>query len=160
MFKRIDSSALAGKALHWAVAKALNYDPQWDEVGQRFVLNSQCGFSDLSHFKPSIDVNQAIDLIHQEGIATRPHSSGVWYAMTQDDLGDNQCADWAPTTYRGAEKFGPLPFQFRARVQRLEGPTMPIAALRCIVAKRLGNSVEVPALLVESGVVRRFQAPQ
>ena len=84
-------------------------------------------------------------IIAEAGIASRRHSSGTWYAMASADLGDGERAFWTKMTARGGEQYGPYSYQVRKRQQRFSGDTMLVAALRCLVASKLGAVVSLPA---------------
>lgn len=88
-------------------------------------------------------------IVEEEGIATRRHSkSGVWYAMLSSDLGDTESANWAETTSRGGHRYGVFSYEVRPCRQRFSGDTLLAAAMRCYVASKLGEEIEVPAILL------------
>jgi hypothetical protein len=110
--------------LNWMVATALKIDP--------------FGYARAS--KP-VDIPYATvhALLEKQGIATRQHSSGKWYAMLSTDLGDDESARWSLHTMKDVPKTAST-----SRQCRFEGPTSLIAGLRCWVAFELGERVEVP----------------
>lgn len=135
---KIKTSDLIGKPLNWGVGKAgaedvVMYDGEpglYDYEGVFIV------------YEPSINWAQGGPIIDQEEIATRKHSNGKWFAMKSKDLGDSECAQWNKT--KPGERYGPMSYEV-TRVQcRFEGPTALIAAMRCFVASRLGDEVDIP----------------
>jgi hypothetical protein len=84
------------------------------------------------YFRPSTDPVQAYPLIERACIATSPMPDGTWRG-------------YAPKGVRimhGRELYN---WVFKA-----VGPTVLIAAMRCYVASKLGDEVEVPDELVEA----------
>jgi hypothetical protein len=125
-FVTVPTHELEGDALNWAVEECEGdhaYRPR--------------GYStDWAFGGPIID---------REGIAVRKHSaSGTWYAMALADLGDVERPQWCEFTPRGADRYGKLSYEVRMRRQRFHGATALEAALRCHVATKLGESVQVP----------------
>lgn len=144
---------LDGSALDWAVAAAVGdeLDIEHDEQGRVWLqstLESPAREPEL--FAPSSNHAQAGPLIDESGIATRRHSSGTWYAMLSEDLGDGELARWTKLTARRGEKYGPHSYQVRKRQQRFTGSTRLIASMRTLVASRIGPVVQVPSTLVEA----------
>lgn len=154
--KRIATKDLSGPALDFAVALAEGYDwaRQWREgmlclAGPRRIVSlapsggdplAPAAFCEVPHFSSRPEHGHPI--IEREGIATRKHSSGTWYALARADAGDSQRVDWHELTWRGVStKDG-------QRRQRFAGPTMLVAGLRCYVASKLGELVDVPEELV------------
>lgn len=96
-------------------------------------------------YQPSLDWALAGPIIAREGIALREDpTTGIWYAMLSKDLGSGERAPWSEFTYAGGERFGPHSHQIRKRRQRFTGATAIEAALRCLVASKLGELVELP----------------
>lgn len=128
-------SELEGAALDWAVAKALGFI----ESGQVYPVMYQnregvCSVSywalrgtesyegQPSAFEPSMDWNEGGPLIEKHGIRLQPpRSDSSW---TGDCIGE-----------RGAVSF-------------CTGETALIAAMRALVASKLGEVVEIPEELV------------
>lgn len=133
---KIKTSDLIDQALNWAAAKAVK--PNYGDVrthqantGKWFVtIHGEAG-----NFQPSTNWAQGGPIIEREGILLRPvrkegHKlNGQWLAMY--DAGNTgsmvQWTDkfWFPRHY-------------------LTGPTPLIAAMRCYVASKLGDEVEIP----------------
>lgn len=126
----IKTSELQGPALDWAVAVALEREygegrvvkvcrleatfPAWIERE-----NSPGSAPYYHRFSPSTDWSQGGPLIERERIC-------VGDSIHPDD-------NWTATIYVPDEE----PWQ-------LDGPTPLIAAMRCLVAAKLGDTVEVP----------------
>lgn len=131
---------LTGSALDWAVAKCEAYVKVsrgrlgsaycWDEWGRPI------------EFAPSTDWNIGGPIIEREGVALRRHTSGAWYAMTSRDLGDCEGARWVKETYKGCKHAE------ERRACRFSGHTPLVAAMRCYVASKLGNEVDIPEVLL------------
>ncbi len=141
---KIKTSELTGAALDWAVAKCeglpLKLDPMgfrkdaptsmqagwwvWDGEGQNQVIgHRKTRRSEEDGYSPSSDWAQGGPIIEREGIDICASTRGGWIATLLVD-----CED--------------------CEVVRGEGETPLIAAMRCYVASRLGNEVDVPEGLV------------
>jgi len=120
---KIKTSELTGPALDWAVAKceAVKLHPI-PQNGVMEVHFSQPNGGDS--FSPSTDWAQAGPIIEREEISvSREFSSST---------NGYEWAAWTPAPIRDdAEAFG-------------YGPTLLTAAMRCYVASKLGDEVEVP----------------
>lgn len=125
---KIKTSELIGPALNWAVAKAgpEHIAPYYERAAR----------GDTSAvWSPSTDPSQAWLIIEREGIAT-------WRYDTEQ-------------LKRGETR--PLPreqWEWRAALPALEvlyvpGPTPLIAAMRCYVASKLGDEIDVPEELLK-----------
>jgi hypothetical protein len=110
------TSELIGPALDWAVAKCEGYEPFPDGFGIR-VVDADNTFI---IFCPSCFWQQGGPIIKREGI-TIAFEQGTWSAYFRDNLFNED----------GSEYF-----------QR--GTTPLIAAMRCYVASKLGDEVEIP----------------
>lgn len=112
------TSELTGAALDWAVAMALD-DMRWDD--DRFCFVTEHG----QDFEPSIDWEQGGPIIEREGISLTSY-------LDEEDpywIGSVECQyrDFNATAYY--EEYGPTPL---------------IAAMRCYVASKLGDTVNIP----------------
>lgn len=142
----INTQDLTGAALDWAVAIAEGLVATIKHNGVEYVDASGISYGGVGQqdWTPSTNPAQGHPVIEREGIATRKHSSGKWYAMAQADVGDGQRADWNEFTWRNAPRYPDYPHEQYQRRQRFSGSTMLIAGLRCLVAARLGPTIDVP----------------
>ena len=114
------TSELTGAALDWAVAKSdeerdvLFCQRQYGRLLVRTAGNNETHDSEWV-YAPSTDWAQGGPIIEREKIATVYRAGGYWLAYTFD----------------GAEFEG-------------TGPTPLIAAMRCLVASKLGEDVSIP----------------
>ena len=144
-FVTVPTHELEGAALEWAVAmcegRAIDIGPDgriWHspEHGES---GDEATYLTWTFAGPIID---------REGIAMRKHgASGAWYAMALADIGDAERPQWCEFTAQGGQRHGKFSYQVHMRRQRFEGATALEAALRCYVASKLGESVELPAEL-------------
>jgi hypothetical protein len=124
------TAELTGAALDWAVAKITN--PEWTDEDRRYNTIGYVDTGDIDDepYAPSTDWAQGGPIIEREKIDTN-HISIDQYS------GDSY---WVasfprPATHKDLWRFG-------------YGPTLLIAAMRCYVANKLGDEVEVPDGLV------------
>jgi len=139
---KIKTSTLTDAALDWAVAKA-NGESWWmprnatwdnnlgytelildsDGILKRFQFDgsaSRAGhWLPYYEFKPSTDWSQGGPIIEREGIRLHRSHTGAWWAASEATPG-------AP----------------------ISGPTPLIAVMRCFVASRLGETVDIPEELL------------
>ncbi len=125
---KIRTSELIGPALDWAVAKC---------EGDTECVQFSPLASSKHYFAPSKKWSQGGPIIEREGIPIRKHSSGTWYAHM--NLGDGERAQW--------HKHEWVTSKVQKQV-RFDGPTPLIAAMRCYVASKLGDEVDVPEELL------------
>lgn len=142
---KIRTEHLIGAALDWAVAKSEGHTLTTDGISQLVKREGllaiigpvtaggrPCGYS------PSSYGNNGVPIIDRHGIATRKDmKTGNWYAMLSSDLdlGDGMTVEWSE--------------------RRFNGPTMLIAAMRCYVASKLGEEVDIPGQLAKPESMRR-----
>jgi hypothetical protein len=137
---KIKTSELTGPALDWAVAKAAGYKPR--------VYSTQSIRAELptggviAPFMPGFRWDQGGPIIEREGIGLLFDSGSAcrkpsWFATP-----DAQCTQ---ESHEG-ECFEPA-FMVDESAG-LSGPTPLIAAMRCFVASRIGDEVDVPANLI------------
>ena len=129
---KVKTTELTGIALDYAVALASGATAfQSDDIrwfftlhGDTYVLSS--GWGGMS-YQPSDNWAQGGPIIEQEGITLRvnAHISSHWVAFI--DFGGSNCNIKA----------------------RQSGPTPLIAAMRCVVAHKLGEEVEIPEELLK-----------
>ena len=131
--KRVNVSELSGKALDWAVAKAENFSYGDAGHGQIYIYKEGIPLMNAKAWTPSTDWAQGGPIIEREGIDLYCNLVG------QPDHKDPswQKSDW------------------RARYLRMGygtdhsyGSTPLIAAMRCYVASKLGDEIEVPEELL------------
>lgn len=111
---RVNTAELTGKRLDWAVAIALGIKPKWDMTD--YWLDAVC--CSLHRYSPSTEWNRGGPLIEEERVETAymPNFE-AWSACVYDH------------TYGATNGYGPTPL---------------IAAMRCLVAAKLGGTVEIP----------------
>ena len=132
---KVAAGALTDAALDWAVAKCEGIlDPVHGEPQPRVVFYSdqwnrymrlnpppQVYYSD--RYEPSTDWAQGGPIIERERLCLDTDSTGVWLA-------------WTKQNYKDEPR------------HMVSGPTPLIAAMRCYVASKLGETVEAPEELV------------
>lgn len=115
---KIKTQDLTGPALDWAVAKCKGIAT--DKWGVAWVpMRNQEHFNE--RFAPSTNWLQGGPIIEREGISVVPFDDYRWEA---------RCAVAVQRT--------------PARFVERRGPTPLVAAMRCYVASRLGDEVEIP----------------
>jgi hypothetical protein len=112
------TSDLTGAALDWAVAKAKSH----------LAANTVTvfDFSDYC-FNPSTDWAQGGPIIERERIKVAPNLNGTWHGQIRHTKAHPLVAH--PVLAGWTNKHGPTPL---------------IAAMRCYVASKLGDEVDVP----------------
>ena len=109
------TNELAGAALDWAVAQCEGFKPEyWDD--DRLCFTDDWG----ADFEPSCDWLQGGKIIERERISVTPRGS-YWNALYHDNVFEDD----------GSEHFQ-------------EASTPLIAAMRCYVASKLGDEVQIP----------------
>jgi len=132
---KIKTAELTGAALNWAVAKCEGYDYA---IVDGAVLTGETryeaetaddtyGCESDEVYEPSTDWSQGGPIIEREGISV---------AYIDDNIADGA---WFSSTVGGDEN--------------AEGPTPLIAAMRCYVASKLGDEVEILPELVQSNPI-------
>lgn len=122
---KIKVSELSGAALDWAVAKCEGFKADQIKANGPVHLFKTVGYAPIP-YQPSIDWNLAGPIIDRECIGLQPNLG---------EIGNFRAVIYyVPSP--GVEKFF------------AEGPTMLIAAMRCYVASKLGETVEVPDELI------------
>jgi Protein of unknown function (DUF2591) len=124
----VKTSELIGPALDWAVAKCEGYNCFFDDDVTGPWLAPQEGYlhdeKPLSRFIPSTSWNQAGPIIEREKIGFDTEHGDPWRA-----------------------RFGRARITFDGRAHHYhhaDGPTPLIAAMRCYVASKLGDEIEIP----------------
>lgn len=126
---KIKTSELTGAALDWAVAKCEGHETEFAKLRSDliYVLVWKCcpltGDKEVQHtFEPSTDWSQGGPIIERERIRIRFETECYWYFTTPTDT-------WL-ANYEGVGEW--------------LGPTALIAAMRCYVASKLGDTIDVP----------------
>lgn len=128
MMKKLKVSSLKGAALDWAVAKC--EEPSGRDNAERFLRDHQIGFTT----KYSETWSQGGPIIEREKMTVEPlfFLEGGWRAfhhnLRYDDAGEY---------IDGSDNMQ-------------DSPTPLIAAMRCYVASKLGDEVEIPEELCPS----------
>lgn len=136
---KIKTSELTGAALDWAVAKSVGklVDPWHNELSAW--LKDHPYSTDWSLAGPIIE-REHITIVCAEGeydqskAGTPDCFDTYWVAdigrQTADSVYGPQGDDWGQ--------------QFQTDAESMQGPTPLIAAMRCYVASKLGDEVDVP----------------
>lgn len=121
------TSELTGAALDWAVAKCEGVNTQWYAPEDQLLVYCP---DDFFTWHPSTEWEFGGPLIELEKLCVGyRHQADPAYCPINDQ--ETNC--WARTTAGGYLSYGPTPL---------------IAAMRCYVASKLGDEVEIPEELV------------
>lgn len=146
---RIKVAEATGPALDWLVASIEQQTDNRRTVTKRMgfgppiARETEPGNGYWMPWAPSTDPAQGHPILEREGINLRAvrkegHAmNGLWLAMPAFRAGTDTMVKWVRHRFGNPETPG-----------WWEGPTALIAGLRCFVASRLGNEVEVPATLI------------
>jgi hypothetical protein len=118
MKMKIKTTELQGEALAWAVADCEGELSQ--HGGQVHLVESKVRFYEDTldiQYTPPTDWSQGGPIIEREGINLRALSGALWEAETWSAAGGQYLFD---------------------------GPTPLIAAMRCYVASKMGDEIELP----------------
>ena len=130
------TNELTGAALDWAVAKCEGYTglhkiagrmPHEPQLGM-WPPRKEYGVMELWELCYSADWSQGGPIIEREGIDVHCVNTGFWSATW-----------WANNS--GMVKNSAQRFKHNIRT---DGPTPLIAAMRCYVASKLGDEIELP----------------
>jgi len=122
------TSDLTGAALDWAVAKC----EKW--FAEKGTPHNEALALEYFKFSPSTDWAQGGPIIEREGICIRPPRLTL---ATNGSTVSAKADGWFATNYTEFEG------QALPRISRF-GPTPLIAAMRCYVASKLGDEVDIP----------------
>ena len=116
------TSELSGAALNWAVAMAEGWQhvTAQDNGGEYPWLAKDGKYQDPKHYRPTTNWMQGGVIIEREGISILSTESGEWCAT----IGELYYEDDNPRS-----------------------PTPLVAAMRCYVASKLGDEVQIPEAL-------------
>ena len=118
------TSELIGPALDWAVAKCEGYVIEWDDVFEDYWLeHGDVRYTRLGNYSPSTHWPQGGPIIERREIALCICGTR-WEASCTIDV-------------EGGDTDTILEY----------GPTLLIAAMRCYVASKLGDEIEIPERL-------------
>ena len=124
---KMKTNELTGAALDWAVAKCEG----WIDDCNGWLYQATLQEVAEGNYKPSTDWAQGGPIIERERLCVGyQHQIDTIYVPEIDP--DVLC--WSRTTAGGRLKYGPTPL---------------IAAMRCYVASKLGDEIEVPDEIME-----------
>lgn len=140
------TTELIGAALDWAVAMAEGAKPERPHDGQVSFdsVHLLCGSDQERGFhaplySPSTNWNQGGPLIEEHDINTIRCND--LYFPKGNEHGDFYEPYWEATIDGGTDAGTPL--------YKTYGPTPLIAAMRCLVASKLGDTVQIPSELIQ-----------
>ena len=129
------TSELTGVALDWAVAKCEGFTAEYEaDIGDFWIERTNHKYTrlapfgylkDAMHF--STDWAQAGPIIEREKIKVAPNLNGTWLGQIRHEKDHPRVAQ-----------------KVLAGWTNQHGPTPLIAAMRCFVASKLGDDIEVP----------------
>ena len=133
---------LIGDALDWAVGIADDSIEMQSLKFYKGTLKHDTGGTMWESWSPSTDWSQGGPIIEQEGIST---------VLCSGDLGEPR-SYWVAVIENQAWSFGYGPYHEQDDEKSIQifkrdiyiGPTLLIAAMRCYVASKLGNEVDIP----------------
>lgn len=125
----IKTADLTGPALNWAVAKCEGHVKDFDEGAEVSGLSMQ-----QWHWQPSTDWKKGGPIIEREGIEL---------SLMHDD--DSTAANRKWSQWAAGRSVNDMDLWSHEEF----GPTPLVAAMRCYVASKLGDTVEVPEELVK-----------
>lgn len=151
MVMKVKTSELTDAALDWAVAKCEGLNPNTDPERRRQFVGYP-GFAEANGFgygikQYSSDWSHGGPIIEREGIST---------IFVSGDLGEPK-SYWVATANQQAWQYGYGPYHEQDEERSLQihkseclffGPTPLIAAMRCYIASKLGDEIEVPEELI------------
>lgn len=140
-------NTLIGPALDWAVAHIEEKEAKQIKAHGPVHLWRTIGYAPLP-FQPSQDWETGGPLIQKYGISLRKVRK-VWYALSEDDCGTDVNVSWNSFTYRGAIHYGRGAQEIRRRQQRFDHESPLVAAMRCLVASRFPESIDIPQELAD-----------
>ena len=120
---KVKTSELIGSALDWAVAKCEGFKYELYEHNRKKWEN---GPYRPRHWQPSTDWAQGGPIIDRE-------IGNLW---KHNKLDHNEPDVWTAAAYRKAPDGTMLYYE--------DGPTPLIAAMRCLVASKLGDEIDIP----------------
>jgi hypothetical protein len=122
LFVKIKTDELTGAALNYAVAKCGGRDIEFDDPREPWLTRDGIADQPLHSYTPSTDWAQGGPIIEQERIAT------------EYEVNDDEEENWMACVLSLTVGY--------------YGPTPLVAAMRCYVASKLGDGVDVPEELL------------
>jgi hypothetical protein len=119
------TSELTGTALDWAVATAEGYSDYDTAMGRLLAPRKEYGWVDLCNLDYSTSWSLAGPIIERELIQLSPQINGRYKGQ------------WAAHMWRENKTGALVP-------NTMYGPTPLIAAMRCFMAAKLGDEIDVP----------------
>ena len=131
---KVTSAELIGSALDWAVARAEGADCiDFDNPDEPWIVRGGISSQRLSEFSPSTNWHQGGQRIERTGISVSlRYAPNVWDAVVKPEF-------WTTG----------MPGSGVTKETIKTGPTPLVAAMRCYVAFKLGDEVEVPNELLK-----------
>ena len=140
------TSELTGAALDWAVAKCEGVSVRWSAAHEQLLVE---GYPYMV-WQPSTDWSQGGPIIEREGISviqleseSIPDARGFWQGKYQAQwgavIGERHSLEenhGSQGDYWGRS--------YHVDREAVIGPTPLIAAMRCYVASKLGDDIEIP----------------
>lgn len=122
--KTVPVGELAGTSLDWAVAKCDSIEVEYIDDGRTRCLLRLSPFTIL--YSPSTNWTQGGSIIERDGISLRPH--------------DHHVHKWSAEHPLGSAKSRLSSFS--------TGPSPLVAAMRCYMTGKLGDSIEIPEEII------------
>ena len=124
------TSELIGKPLNYAVATYENVE--FDEQGSPIWFDSDGLNAERVEYSPSTDWSQGGPIIERDGVNLSQEFGGSEGSFAKP-------TGWMARIYKLGGPINPTGYR---------GPTPLIAAMRCLVASKLGDEVEIPEELL------------
>jgi hypothetical protein len=116
---KIKTADLTGAALDWAVATCEGFTEYDPITGKMLPPRKEWGWVYLCDYNWATDWAQGGPIIEREGIRLHHSHTGAWWAGPESDPH-----------------------------RPVSGPTPLIAAMRCFVASKMGDTIDIPEELV------------
>lgn len=118
---KVKTSELTGVALDWAVAQIEQVGGKYDRIWKQITVGDPQNAVHRSFWSPSQNWKIGGPVIDREGISTNRQFDKQWIAHKADSA--HRYSTPANTQY---------------------GPTPLVAAMRCYVASKLGDEIDIP----------------
>lgn len=146
---KIKTAELSGHALDWAVAVCTGRGCEFEDPRDPWLTRDGIADQPLHSYTPSTDWAQGWPIIEREGISVLRVNPVQRNWHTHFEVPDEWAAELgacSAAVSTNHEQHDPM-FQFDVG-SLIYGPTPLIAAMRCYVASRMGEWVDVPDELV------------